>query len=251
VEKFYKMMMGEAKRIASNLKTPSFYVEHQKPISISKEVYYSDSLVIRCQNMVADQLVDNLGHGLEHAEKVTIDVGAIVYIEAESLSLQSDQIERAVIIAQISGLLHDIKRKEPNHARASAKEAKKRLKDFPLQKEEKEFVIQAISNHEAFVVPKKIRSPIGQIISDSLYDADKFRWGVDNFTDTLWHMTDFKKIPVELIVDRFPRGLEAIRKIKGTFRTDTGRKYGPEFIDLGLEIGDRIYNYLLSYHSSS
>jgi len=35
-----------------------------------------------------------------------------------------------------------------------------------------------------------------------------------------------------------------IRKIKNTFRTGTGRRYGPEFIDFGLEIGNGIYREL-------
>jgi hypothetical protein len=43
---------------------------------------------------------------------------------------------------------------------------------------------------------------------------------------------------------RFPRGMEGISKIKETFRTETGKKYGPEFIELGLEIGWKVYQFL-------
>jgi hypothetical protein len=38
--------------------------------------------------------------------------------------------------------------------------------------------------------------------------------------------------------------MRGIAEIKGTFRTDPGRTYGPEFIDLGLRIGEKIYEFL-------
>lgn len=245
MKEIYKRMVRESKRIASSSKCPSFYIEHERLLLISKEIYNSNAEVLKCRDMVFKQLADNLGHGMEHAEKVTIDIGALVFIEGERQSLESDRIKEAIVIAQLSGLLHDIKRKEPNHAEASAKEARIKLRDFSLEEGEKELIVQAISNHEAFVEPKKISTTIGQMISDSLYDADKFRWGIDNFTETLWYMADFRGTPIELIVKHFPRGLKGIRKIKDTFRTDAGKKYGPEFIDLGLEAGEKIYDYLL------
>ncbi|MFA4910524.1 MAG: hypothetical protein WC649_05740 [Desulfobacteria bacterium] len=250
MKEIYKRMMKESKRIASSSKCPSFYIEHERLLLMSKEIYNSNTEVLKCRDMVFKQLADNLGHGMKHAEKVTIDIGALVFIEGERQSLESDRIKEAIVIAQLSGLLHDIKRKEPNHASASAKEARIKLRDFSLEEREKEIIVQAISNHEAFVEPKKVSTLLGQIISDSLYDADKFRWGIDNFTETLWYMADFRGTPIELIVEHFPRGLKGIMKIKDTFRTDTGKKYGPEFIDLGLEAGEKIYDYLLSHSPS-
>ena len=245
MKEIYKRMMKESKRIASSSKCPSFYIDHERIILMSKEVYNSNAEVSKCRDMVFKQLADNLGHGMEHAEKVTVDIGVLVCIEGKRQFLGSDLIKEAIVIAQLSGLLHDIKRKEPHHAEASAKEAKIKLRDFPLKEEEKEIIVQAILNHEAFVEPKKILTPIGQIISDSLYDADKFRWGIENFTETLWYMADFRGTPIELITKHFQSGLKGIREIKDTFRTDTGKKYGPEFIDLGLEAGEKIYDYLL------
>lgn len=34
--------------------------------------------------------------------------------------------------------------------------------------------------------------------------------------------------------------MKGIEKIKDTFRTDTGKRYGPEFIDQGISIGNAI-----------
>ena len=81
-------------------------------------------------------------------------------------------------------------------------------------------------------------------MSDALYDADKFRWGPDNFTVTLWKMLRFSKAPIPRLISRFPRGMKGIQRIRDTFRTATGKKYGPEFIDLGLKIGEEIHKFL-------
>ena len=44
-----------------------------------------------------------------------------------------------------------------------------------------------------------------------------------------------------MVLPRFLSGLEGIRQIRETFRTPTGKAYGPDFIDRGLEIGRRFY----------
>ncbi|MGD0229715.1 MAG: hypothetical protein ABSC19_05055 [Syntrophorhabdales bacterium] len=108
----------------------------------------------------------------------------------------------------------------------------------------RQYVVQAIANHEAFVEPPIMVSAMGKLLSDTLYDADKFRWGPDNFTVTLWEMLRFAHAPVVAVIPRFPEGMEGIARIKGTFRSHTGRVFGPEFIDLGLSIGNKIHEFL-------
>jgi hypothetical protein len=82
------------------------------------------------------------------------------------------------------------------------------------------------------------------MISDALYDADKFRWGPENFTYTLWHMLRSSGAHIAPLIRRFPQGMEGISWIKKTFRTATGKIYGLEFIELGLRIGEKIYEFL-------
>jgi hypothetical protein len=144
----------------------------------------------------------------------------------------------------MAGLLHDLRRGEKDHARSSAAAAEKILRDFPFPAGDEQMIVEAIANHEAFVEPKRIDSSLGQIVSDVLYDADKFRWGPDNFTLTLWEMLRFSQAPIGRLIRRFPKGMKGIARIKDTFRTETGRVYGPEFIDLGLAIGEKIYQFL-------
>ena len=75
------------------------------------------------------------------------------------------------------------------------------------------------------------------MLSDCLYDADKFRWGPDNFTHTIWDMVGFINPPLKTFVSHYPKGMALLKKIRGTFRSRTGRRYGPQFIDVGIAIG--------------
>jgi hypothetical protein len=54
-------------------------------------------------------------------------------------------------------------------------------------------------------------------------------------------VSDFK-IPVVEFMDLYPEGMEKLAEIKHTFRTRTGKKYGPQFIDLGVAIGKELFN---------
>jgi hypothetical protein len=38
--------------------------------------------------------------------------------------------------------------------------------------------------------------------------------------------------------------MRGVARIKDTFRSQAGKTYGPEFIDLGLQIGEKIYQFL-------
>jgi len=52
------------------------------------------------------------------------------------------------------------------------------------------------------------------------------------------------RVRITPLIRRFPKGMEGIAEIKNTFRTKLGKIYGPEFIDLGFQIGEKIYRFL-------
>lgn len=194
---------------------------------------------IRCQ--VAENLRANMGHGLKHTGKVTIDAGALMCIEGRRLGYEGSFLKRRMLLVQCAGILHDTKRKENDHAIRGAEYARILLKQFPFYSHEIEDVACAIRNHEAFKPQTKVNTIEGTLVSDCLYDADKFRWGPDNFEDTVWAMVRFFRTPLSRFMEQYPRGMEMIESIKSTFRSDTGKLYGPEFIDLGLEMGRQIF----------
>ncbi len=244
MEDIYEEMIAASQEIAASFPLPRFYTCCSQWIHLSRSLFFQDGKVLKCRAVVQKELTNNYGHGLDHAEKVAVEAGALAYIEGLRLSLQESAQHQAEILAQMAGLLHDLRRGEKDHAQSSASAAGKILRDFSFHAEEEQMIVEAIANHEAFVEPRRIDSTLGQIVSDVLYDADKFRWGPDNFTLTLWEMLRFSHAPIARLIRRFPKGMKGIARIKDTFRTDAGKVYGPEFIDLGLAIGEKIYQFL-------
>jgi hypothetical protein len=240
----YEEMIATSRKIAASFPQPRFYVSCREPLNLSYSLFHEDPQVVKYHTFVLRELKDDFGHGIDHSEKVALEAGALAYIEGERFSLKGSLRREACLLAQIAGLLHDLRRSEKDHAKASASAALRILQDFSILPQKGEYIIQAIANHEAFVKPKRVKSPVGQMISDALYDADKFRWGPDNFTQTLWQMLRSSKAGIVPLIHRFPKGMEGISGIKETFRTETGKIYGPEFIELGLKIGEQIYQFL-------
>lgn len=244
MEDIYEEMIAASESIAASFPEPSFYTCCKEPLSLSRSLFDQDPRVTRCRTLAFNVLKDDFGHGKNHSERVALEAGTLAYIEGEKLSMEESLRREACLLAQIAGLLHDLRRHEKDHAKASASAALAMLQEIAIFPEKEECIVQAIANHEAFVEPKKVSSPIGQMVSDALYDADKFRWGPDNFTHTLWQMLRSSRARIAPLIRRFPKGMEGISAIKETFRTETGRIYGPEFIELGLQIGGKIYQFL-------
>jgi hypothetical protein len=240
----YEEMIAASREIAASFPPPRFYVCCREPLYLSRFLLHEDPQVMKCRIFVHNEVKEDLGHRIDHLEKVAVEAGALAYIEGQRLFLEESLRREACLQAQIAGLLHDLRRSEKNHARASASAASRMLQEFFLFPEKGEVIVQAIANHEASVAPRKMNSSFGQMISDALYDADKFRWGPDNFTQTLWQMLRSSGARIAPLIRRFPKGMEGIAAIKETFRTETGKIYGPEFIDLGLKIGEKVYQFL-------
>jgi hypothetical protein len=243
--------IAEARSIAhqagAQAATPSFYRENESSVALSKVIYETDELIGRYRDYLAGQ-IDDFGHGLSHSELVALDAGAIV---AAEMGVDGVETRDAVVIVQTAGLLHDIRRKEPQHAEKSAQEAGLILERYGSSEEHRALIVTAIRNHEAFREEIPIADRTGRLVSDALYDADKFRWGPDNFVVTLWEMLEFAGVDVGRMLAGYPKSIEGIKRIKGTFRTETGRRYGPEFIDIGLSVGEVIYRRLMERQESA
>jgi hypothetical protein len=242
MDAIYTRIRKRARQIVSNHPSPDFYQRCSFAEALSRQYFETNPMIDELRRFVAKHIENDFGHGLEHAIKVAIDAGALIIIENKRTEHPDDYINRRVILAQCAGLLHDIKRKEKDHAIMGASYARKILKYYPLYPDEIEDIYGAIRNHEAFKSTVQANSTEGALISDCLYDADKFRWGPDNFKDTVWAMVSFLKIPFPKFMLLYPKGMERLTKIRNTFRTDTGKKYGPQFIDLGLAIGEELFD---------
>lgn len=238
----YDRAIDLSRRIAAEVGTPRFYREREREVALSGELFSSEPLIGEAMRIVGER-GDCPGHGLTHARKVAIDAGALILIEEEG-RLPGAHVRRLVLLGHLAGLLHDMRRAEKDHAERGADEAARLLTAFPIREVECAAIADAIRNHEAFRPPRNNTGPAERLLSDVLYDADKFRWGPDNFTETLWAMIIPRGIPLRALLPRFLSGIEGIRKIRESFRTVTGREYGPDFIDRGLTIGLRLYEEL-------
>ncbi|HAA02491.1 MAG TPA: hypothetical protein DCE18_03865, partial [Syntrophobacteraceae bacterium] len=148
----HKLRM-EAARIAARHRRPAFYLQFQAPLAMARGLYHSNPLVKELRDLVGSRLSEDLGHGLFHSTRVSIESAALIFVEAEGQQLPPEHIQRLMVLGQLAGLLHDICRGEDNHASAGALEAARVLVSFPLSGEETQSICCAIANHEAFVQP--------------------------------------------------------------------------------------------------
>lgn len=237
----YEEARKVCEKIAASFDIPRFYREKAREVEHSRLLYEQHPFVQACVAMLQENV--SYGHGLSHAQKVAIDGGAIILIEGNNGATERS-VHRRVLLVHLAGVLHDIKRSSPNHAREGAKESYRILRNFDLDDGERKAISQAIENHEAFQPHRPLDTISDQLLSDALYDADKFRWGPDNFTEMIWDMIIPRQVPLSKVLARFTHGLKAMERIRETFRTSTGQEYGPDFIDLGLGIGKQLYSEL-------
>ncbi len=246
METVYIEIRNAARRIVARHPRPDFYGDHPAEVLTSRQFYQSNDAIRKLRQDMAVCLDDDFGHGMGHAEKVAIDAGTLVVIESRLYGYREERVRRNLLLAQCAGLLHDICRKEKFHAQKGAETARDILRTYPLIPDEIAHVCTAIRNHEAFTRLEHLPVQLTRLISDCLYDADKFRWGPDNFTHTVWDMVGFLNPPLEAFVGHYPKGMDLLRKIRGTFRSRTGRRYGPQFIDIGIAIGEALYQVILT-----
>ena len=227
--------------MAGSLPRPLFYSRETGAVRRSEEMLKTHALILKCHAHLDESQLE-CAHGLCHCEAVARDAGAIVLIEGRNRGMDQVDIDPLFTAAIIAGLLHDIKRREQDHAVLGSLEAEKILKTLSVDERSRSYISYAIRNHEAFKAVCELDDAEGCMVSDALYDADKFRWGPENFTATLWLMVEDHRIPPETLYRSFKEKMNGIEKIKETFRTGTGKQYGPEFIDQGITIGRVIYD---------
>ena len=238
----YVRLRELAREIVSRHPAPRFYTECGRAFAASLNFYATDPVVCRLRRFVSARLNDDFGHGMIHAAKVALDAGALVRVESGDPPSSFDALALRMRHAQCAGLLHDILRHAPDHAAAGAEFAGRLLLGYPLSIAAVNDICRAIQDHEAFKDFSAPRRVEARLLGACLYDADKFRWGPDNFTDTIWNMVSFARIPPAAFIRRFPRGMESLARIRDTFRSPTGQRYGPQFIDLGIAIGWQLYD---------
>jgi hypothetical protein len=236
----YRLLRELSRKIAATLAQPVFYRAYAEDVRRSEYVLANHGLVRQCRDHLDKSLLE-CAHGICHCEAVARDAGAIVMIEGRERGLPETETTALTEAAIVAGLLHDIKRREADHAVRGSLEADRILTALGVDERKKNYITYAIRSHEAFKAVCDLEDKAGCLVSDALYDADKFRWGPENFTTTVWTMVQDKGTPPRRLYEMFPEKMKGIEAIKYTFRTGTGRCYGPEIIEQGITIGNAIY----------
>ncbi|WP_461210544.1 HD domain-containing protein [Desulfocurvus sp. DL9XJH121] len=235
-------MKREAKALLAEHEPPGFYDEYSEEIAYAHSTFFDHPLIIRLREDVIPFIYDDYGFGVDHSKKVAIDAAAIVLHQTR---LRGEALARDyALLAMMAGLLHDVCRLESDHAKSAAELAGKLLEGYPLDHEDLERIAFAVRDHENPAPTGGGDDHVARLLADALYDADKFRWGPDHFSTTLWELCEYNEISPAEIVDRFPQGIGKIMEIAPTFRTPEGRKYGAQFVEMGLELGGELHGLL-------
>lgn len=237
----YNRIRFRAVEIASRYPPVTFYADHMDQVDYSLDLFMTDPVIGRLRRHVSENIDNDFGHGMAHAVKVALDAGVLVAVEMHGREPGGADLAHRVRMAHCAGLLHDIQRKHQDHAAQGALYAGPVLESYGFEAADIADICVAIGNHEAFKAVAECRSDAGGLLSDCLYDADKFRMGPENFTHTVWEMLSFSDVPVSRFMALYPKGMAFLDRIRHTFRSPTGKAYGPRFIDLGLAIGDELY----------
>ncbi len=244
MDPIYERIRERARQLAAGLPLPAFYRDFPEEAKQARHFMENNPTVSKLRWFVSETADNTFGHGFLHAEKVTLDAGTLMLVECGKIGETAQQTDALVTMVQCAGLLHDVRRREKNHAARGAEIANEILQDYDLTEESTAAICLAIKNHEAFQPVIESPDRKGTLLNGCLYDADKFRWGPDNFTHTVWDMVSLANIPIAMFMAKYPEAMERLAGISATFRTDTGKKYGPEFINQGLEIGRQLLEHI-------
>ena len=84
MQPIYARLRERARQIVAGFPPPDFYRDHHQAAAYARHFLKNDPTLIKLRHWVRDNLVNNFGHGLEHAIKVTEDAGALLYIEGQA-----------------------------------------------------------------------------------------------------------------------------------------------------------------------
>ena len=130
MKNIYLRIKNRARQVVLGFPIQRFYEDYENENTLSRRFFETDPIINKLRDFVSENIENTFGHGMNHVTKVTLDAGSLMYIEGESAGYPKNYIDGRVRLAQCSGLLHDMKRGQKNHAIKGAEFAKEILKDY-------------------------------------------------------------------------------------------------------------------------
>jgi hypothetical protein len=225
-----------ARELAASRAQSAFSLECAEELTFARDLFFDHPLVVRLQGDALGFLNEACGLGVEHGKRVAMEAAALVLAEPSGLS--TDERRRLAVLAELAGLLHDALRYEDNHAEKGADLCMRILRGYPLAPEERLWIAGAVAGHEDGGPQLAEASESARLLGGAVHDADVFRFGPDIFATILWELCECDEWPLEEIAEAFPEGLRRARTLADGFRTEGGRRYGPQLLAEGVSLAE-------------
>ena len=225
-----------AKDLAVSRAQSAFSLECAEELTHARDLFFENPLVLRLQGDALGFLNEACGLGVEHGKRVAMDAATLVLAEPSGLS--PEERRRLAVLAEMAGLLHDALRHEDNHAEKGADLCLRILRGYPISPEERLWIAGAVARHEDGAPQLQDAPESAQLLAGAVHDADVFRFGPDIFATILWELCECDEWPLERIAGAFPQGVSRARSLADSFRTESGRRYGPSLLAEGLSLAE-------------
>lgn len=225
-----------ARDLAVSRAQSAFSLECAEELTYARDLFFDHPLVLRLQGDALGFLNEACGLGVEHGKRVAMDAAALILAEPSGLS--TEERRRLAVLAEMAGLLHDSLRHEDGHAEKGADLCLRILRGYSIAPEERVWIAGAVAGHEDGGPQLGDASESARLLAGALHDADVFRFGPDIFATILWEFCECDEWPLAKIAAAFPEGVRRARSLSGSFRTESGRRYGPQLLAEGLSLAE-------------
>ena len=96
----YRRLKSRSREIVSHFPQPKFYEDFKQANDQSRTFFETHPIIIELKDIVAGHVDDNLGHGIHHAVKVTLDAGALMLVEGRQRAYEEDYLNRQLLLVQ-------------------------------------------------------------------------------------------------------------------------------------------------------
>ena len=94
----YRRLKLRSREIVSHFSQPQFYEDYKQANNQSTVFFETNPIIIELKDIVAGHVDDNLGHGIHHAVKVTLDAGTLMLVEGRQRAYEDEFLYRQLLL---------------------------------------------------------------------------------------------------------------------------------------------------------
>lgn len=229
-------------RLARQHNLPSFYSDFAEEAAFSSDLFFNHPALLKLQDDSVAFLYDDYMFGIEHSKRLAQD--ACILMLAGGSGLSSQESRHTGLLAQVAAMIRDIECAGGESDRTHGSAVTLLEGCNSLTSDEKKLVARASTCRSRPDFSALPESDQLRALAYSLHDAYWFRFGPDIFSTVMWIYCDYNQLSPAELVERFEVGVEDARYASDGFLTETGKKYGPEILQAGVEQGETMLKLL-------